>query len=91
MALDSDGNMSNENWSASAQETLIQMKARTMGILDAEFTTDFDKATGGPAATIDNTISVILNERVTSENQKEFDMESRNIMDCSYTRPKYCY
>ena len=70
VALDSDGNMSNENWSASAQETLIQMKARTIGILDAEFTTDFDKATGGPAATIDNTISVILNERVTSENQK---------------------
>ena len=53
------------------------MKARTIGILDAEFTTDFDKATGGPAATIDNTISVILNERVTSENQKEFDMERK--------------
>jgi hypothetical protein len=61
---------SQENWRGSAQETLVQLKARTISNVTSELTSDFNKTNGGPAATVNNTIALILNEEVSSENRK---------------------
>ena len=59
-----------ENWNGSAQETLVQMKARTQNNVTTELTTDFNKANGGPSPSMANTIALVINEKVTSENDK---------------------
>lgn len=64
-------NVNSENdWLGSAQETLVQLKARTLLGNTEEAITNFDKTSLTNSAGVTNTINLYRNEKVTSENRK---------------------